>query len=148
MNREPQESGFTLIELIMVIVILSVLSISAGSKFFDTATAQVQSGRDDVVAAFFSAQQLAMVRSDDVRLITSTTQVDIRLDVDDNGVFSASESVLLAGTQYPITLPFGVSLATATFDYDRLGRTSAASLGITKGSASATISVSDSGYAN
>jgi len=140
--------GFTLIELITVLVLMSVLGAYALPRLTDTGQQQVQSGRDDVVAALFSAQQLAMVRSSGVRLITSATQVDIRLDANNNGIFLPAESLLIAGTQYPVDLPFGVTLSAATFDYDRLGRTSAANLTIAKGSASATITVSDSGYAN
>ena len=126
---------------------MSVLAGYALPRITDTSVQQVQSGRDDVVAALFSAQQLAMVRANSIRLITSATQVDIRLDANGNGIFLPSESLQIAGTQYPVSLPFGVTLDAATFDYDRLGRTSAASLTIAKGGASATITVSDSGYA-
>jgi len=140
--------GFTLIELVTVLILMSALAAYALPRITDTGQQQVQAGRDYVVAALFSAQQLAMVRSNNIRLITSATQVDIRLDANVNGTFEASESLQLAGIQYPLSLPFGVTLAAATFDYDRLGRTSAASLAIVKGSASATITVSDSGYAN
>jgi len=140
--------GFTLIELMTVLILISALAAYALPRITDTSVQQIQSGRDDVVAAFFSAQQLAMVRSSGVRLITSSSQVDIRLDSDNSGTFEASESLLLGGVQYPVSLPFGVVVGASTFNYDRLGRTSAANLTIAKGSASATITVSDSGYAN
>jgi len=131
-----------------VLILISALAAYALPRITDTSVQQIQSGRDDVVAAFFSAQQLAMVRSSGVRLITSSSQVDIRLDSDNSGTFEASESLLLGGVQYPVSLPFGVVVGASTFNYDRLGRTSAANLTIAKGSASATITVSDSGYAN
>lgn len=131
-----------------VLTLMSVLAVYAFPRITDTNAQQVQSGRDDTVTALFSAQQLAMVRANKVRLITSSTQVDIRLDLNNNGSFTALESASIAGVQYPVTLPSGVTLTAAVFNYDRLGRTTAASLSVAKGGASAIITVSDSGYAN
>lgn len=140
--------GFTLIELITVLVLMSVLGAYALPRMTDTGVQQVQTGRDDIVAALFSAQQLAMVRSSDIQLSTTATQVDIRLDTNGNGIFLPAESVMVGGVQYPVTLPFGVTVDVATFDFDRLGRTAASTLTVAKGSASAIITVSSSGYAN
>lgn len=138
--------GFTLIELIASMVLMSVLAISLASAWVD-AGQRVQVARDDLIAALFSAQQLAMARSDGVRLIVSAEHIDIRIDADGDALFSGAESVSAGGVQYPLNFPAGVSATAAVFDYDRLGRTAAAAVTLRGPRASAGVTVADSGYA-
>jgi len=135
--------GFTLIELIAVIVILSILAVVSASRFSE-GSAGVQASRDDVIAALFYAQQIAMARDsaiNPIQLRTTSTSVSVT----ENGA-----PLLHAGVQYPQVLGSGVTLsATVTpLDFDKLGRTAASSFTLSKGGVSATVTVSDSGYAN
>lgn len=116
-------------------------------RLLDTDPQLVQSGRDDIVSALFSAQQLAMVRSNAVRLTTSASQVDIRFDANGDDTFAVGESVNIAGLQYPLLLERGLTSSVATFNYDRLGRTTAGTITLSKGSVSGVVTISDSGYA-
>ena len=140
------QRGFTLIEFVATIVLVSVVAVSL-SSLFRSGGQGVQAGRDDMVAAFFAAQQLAMTRAAGVRLLVGTNRVDIRLDADNNGLFTAAESIAVGDTAYPLNLPAGVVSTAATFDYDRLGRTGGAVLTLSGGGASVTVTVADSGYA-
>src|SRR5690606_16015807 len=99
---------------------------------------QLQASRDQVVTAFFTAQQLAMAQEDNVELITNgTNQIDVQVD---------GASITVAGVSYPILLQNNQSLTAATFSFNRLGQTSANSLTLSQGSSSVAISVSATGY--
>lgn len=130
------EKGFSLIELITVMILLGILSVVLFSRLGSTNTAVVQGSRDDIIAAFSLAQQTAMMRPDITLEITSTS---ISVNEDGNPI---------AGSVYPLTMPSGVSLAPAvTFSFDKLGRTTAATITVTGASASAQVAVASSGYA-
>ena len=136
--------GFTLIELIAVIVLLAVVSIGVTSRFTDTDTGSaVQASRDDVVAALFYAQQIAMARDSNanpIRVVATASSISVT----ENGA-----PLLHGSVQYPLTLNSGVVLAPALIlNYDKLGRTNVAAFTLSRNGASLSIAVSDSGYAN
>lgn len=134
--------GFTLIELIAVIVLLAVVSISVTSRFTDTGSA-VQASRDDVIAALFYAQQIAMARASNanpIRVVATANSISVT----ENGA-----PLLHGSVQYPLALNSGVVLAPAmTLNFDKLGRTNVAAFTLSRNGASLSVSVSDSGYAN
>jgi MSHA pilin protein MshC len=136
--------GFTLIELITVMVLLSIISITLFTRMGPINTAPVQSGRDDLIAALFFAQQQAMMRAG-----PTTT---IKLQITSIGT-TVTETVgtSLPRTLYSVTMPSGVTVTTSTFVYDKLGRTSAGTLTLTgsgnSSGVSARIRVEASGYA-
>jgi len=134
--------GFTLIELIAVIVILSIMSISVVSRFSGQSAA-VQASRDDVIAALFYGQQIAMARdsaTNPIRVVATSNSVSVT----ENGM-----PLLHASVQYPLVFEGGVVLSpAATLNFDKLGRTTANAFTLSKSGVSATVTVSDSGYAN
>lgn len=142
--KPSYSEGFTLIELIAVIVIVSVIGISVSSRFYSADASQVQTSRDDVIAALFFAQQVAMARasnSNTVRFLFSSSQVS----VEENGTPLNNGGVI-----YPLSLPANVSLSatrSGPYDFDKLGRTRAAVLTLSSGSSSSQIQLSASGYA-
>ena len=82
------------------------------------------------------AQQTAMIRHDITLVLTANS---VSVNEDGNPI---------AGSVYPLTMPSGVSLAPAgTFSFDKLGRTTAATITVTGASASAQVNVASSGYA-
>lgn len=138
-----RQRGFSLIELITVIIVLGIISVLAFARFDNADTAAVQTGRDQVLNALFVAQQLAMARSpdDSVQVSLSATSVDIT----ENDV-----SLTRSGVSYPLTLPEGVSITggTGDYDYDKLGRTTPATIALSRGGTSASITLEASGYAH
>ena len=130
--------GFTLVELITVIILVGIISISVSSRFFDQNIATVQSSRDDVIAALFFAQQTAMARSGIAVSISANS-----VNVTENGT-----SIVIHSGAYPLTLPSGVTATPASFNYDKLGKTSPGTITLNKDGISATITVEASGYAH
>jgi MSHA pilin protein MshC len=132
------ERGFTLVELVTVMVLIGIISVSMFSRIGAATSANVQAGRDDLIAALFFAQQTAMARSG----ITLTVNNNV-INVTENG-----SSIIVKSVGYPLNLPVGVNASNAAFVYDKLGRTTASAITLTGSSgASATITVAASGYA-
>lgn len=143
MNR--YKKGFTLIELIAVIIIIGVLSVSLYSRFGSATAAGVQASRDDIIAALFYAQQTAMARSGVVLTVAGNS-----VNVTENG-----NPLRVHSGAYPLALASGVtvtSLSTPlTFTYNKLGKITTsvpASITLSRGGVSATITVEASGYAH
>jgi MSHA pilin protein MshC len=135
--------GFTLLELITVMVLLGIVSVTLFTRIGPVNTVAVQSGRDDLIAALFFAQQQAMMRPN----ITLVINAD-RISVNENNI-----SIKVATDHYPLVMPKGVSLSPSplTLIYDKLGRTTATDITLTgsgnSGGVSASVRVEASGYA-
>ena len=145
--------GFTLIELITVMVIAGTISVLIISKTINITVFSVQSSRDEIVAALFLAQQTAMARdssTNPIEFVATLTSINVR----ENGV-----SIPVPGVSYPLILPGGVTITagTGTLDYDKLGRVvdgagnpipTPAMITLSGNGASATVVVSAGGYAD
>jgi MSHA pilin protein MshC len=133
--------GFSLIELVTVMILLGVVSVVLFSRVGSASTAPMQSGRDDLIAALFFAQQQAMMRSNIYVVLTANS-----VSVNENNT-----PIAVSNDFYPLTMPAGVSLPALTLNYDKLGRTTATQIVLTgSGNSSgvtATIQVDASGYA-
>lgn len=138
------DSGFSLIELITVMILVGIISVTLFSRLGPVESAPIQSGRDDLIAALFFAQQQAMMRA-------SSTNV-IRLQITTTNV-AVTEKIGAASpvTIYSVTIPNVVSLSPVTLAYDKLGRTTATTITLTgsgnSSGVSASIRVEASGYA-
>lgn len=135
------ERGFSLIELITVMILVGILSITLFSRLGPLGTAPIQSGRDDLIAALFFAQQQAMMRSKITLVVTGSS-----ISVNENNV-----PLKISTDHYPLAMPKGVSLSPITLAYDKLGRTTATNITLTgsgnSSGVSARIRVESSGYA-
>jgi MSHA pilin protein MshC len=133
--------GFSLIELVTVMILLGVVSVVLFSRVGSASTAPMQSGRVDLIAALFFAQQQAMMRSNISVVLTANS-----VSVNENNT-----PIAVSNDFYPLTMPAGVSLPALTLNYDKLGRTTATQIVLTgSGNSSgvtATIQVDASGYA-
>lgn len=138
---KKSDLGFTLIELITVMILVGILSITLFSRIGSAGTAPIQSGRDDLIAALFFAQQQAMMRSN----------ITVELTANSVSVNESGNPIAVSNDYYPLTMPAGVSLPVLTLSYDKLGRTTATQIVLTgSGNSSgvtATIQVDASGYA-
>lgn len=131
----------------MIMVIIGVLSAVSVGRMMPNSVIQLQAARDVIVSVMFVAQQQALAQSQPVQVLISAGAIDIRRDDDGDGIYVAAESIRFAGVQYPLALPGNITVSTATFTYDQLGRTSQSSVQLSKGDARATVSVSEAGYA-
>jgi len=118
-------------------IIMAVLSVGVVTRVLPSNTSQLQASRDSIVAAFQSAQLLAMSRQHDVSLSIASNTVAITLD---------GNPVSIGGVQYPLALIPGQSLTSATFSYNRLGYTQARDIQLSQNGNVVKISIDGSGY--
>ncbi len=141
------QRGFTLVELIAVLVIAGILAGVAATRMVSSKSFQLQAGRDFLISALFVAQQKAMTQTRPVQLRLAGSQIDIRLDANNDGAFSANESLQLAGQSYPVTLPGNVSATSHNIVYDSLGHTPATGITLSNNSRTVVVNVSATGFA-
>lgn len=134
--------GFTLIELITVIILIGIVSVTLFSRIDNIKTTNIQAGRDDLIAALFFAQQTAMARSN-IKLIITASSVSV----------TENDAPIKVHAQgYPLAFPSGVTATPLTLTYDKLGRTGSATANTivlsAAGGLSASITLEASGYAH
>ena len=133
--------GFTLVELVAVMVLVGILSVALFSRMGSTGNAAIQSGRDDLIAALFFAQQQAMMRSN-ISLVVTANSISVN---------DTNTPIKVSNAYYPLGMPVGVTLSPVTLNYDKLGRTTATTITLTgsgnSSGASASVRVEASGYA-
>ena len=119
-------------------ILVGIISVTLFSRLGSVNSANIQAGRDDLIAALFFAQQSAMARSN-IQLILSTNSVSVT----ENGT-----PIKVHAQGYPLTLPSGVTVTPMTLTYDKLGRTTAATITLSAtGGLTASITLEASGYA-
>ena len=121
MSYNPkQSSGFTLIELVMVIVILSILSIVILPKFGDNSVFQARGFADQVLAALRYAQKSAIAQHQNVCVNLTATSLTLTID---NSACSTNLNLPDRQTNSLIA-PSGISLTTTatSLTFDALGR--------------------------
>ncbi|MDB6096899.1 MAG: mshC [Francisellaceae bacterium] len=121
------QKGFTLIELILVIILVSILTVMAVPKFSSTSTLNSQFYFDQVLASVRFAQKLAIGSGCHVQLSLSGSSITLQMrnSCIGGGAFTLAvrDPATGAGT-YTKTAPIGVTISSANlpFYFDGLGR--------------------------
>ena len=73
LRRRPQQRGFTLMELVMVIVILGVLAVFAAPRMFNASDFNAQGFHDETLSLLRFAQKTAIGQRRTVCVVFSNT---------------------------------------------------------------------------
>jgi MSHA pilin protein MshC len=125
---EDMQRGFTLIELIMVMVIVGILAIVVAPRFFDNNSFQSRGFADQVQATLRYAQKEAIAQHRNVCVtftLPAPSTITLRI-ASLSGAASPCDSNLTSptGGPYVITAPAGIAFAAlpTAFNFDALGR--------------------------
>lgn len=127
-------NGFTLLELILVIVIIGVLGALAGPRFFGNSTFQERGYFNELGNALRYAQKVAVASGCAVRVNLSASNYELRQQTAVGGHCDSADPTfampvrLADGQTVSGIAPDGITASPpVTYTYDALGRTSLAS---------------------
>lgn len=135
-------------ELMAALLIFSVVALLGYRTVFDSISVNLDDARLSVLSALRLAQSRALASMADVRLSTASNSVDVRVDLDGDGVFAENERISDAGQTFPLTVSADVTISDVTITFDSTGRTTASQITLTRDGQSSVISVSSTGFAN
>ena len=129
-----EEAGFTLIELVVVLVILGVLAAVAAPRFFDSRTFLQRGYYEELASALKYSQKLAVASGCPVRVTVAAGSYQARQQAAAGGTCDLNDTTwptavqLADGQTLAGTSPGGVTTSPAvTLTFDALGRTDLAS---------------------
>ena len=131
-----KNSGFTLVELIVVILIIGILSISIAPRFFGVTSYENRQVTDELLSALRYSQQMAMNRGGDIHLVLTANNFTVQLS-DGTDLRSPDGRI-----PYTKTFPNNINATAETIRYNGLGQpVSAANVPLT---ANTTININGS----
>jgi MSHA pilin protein MshC len=103
-----KQTGFTLIELVVVIVILGLLAVAMIPRFLAPSNFESRSTSDTLISALRQAQQLAMSKAPtaNVSITTDNTNKRIRISYNEGGIQTIDVSISSNITITTTTVPF------------------------------------------
>lgn len=121
--RAPRTAGFTMVEMVIVIVLVGILSAVALPKFFNRTSFDARGYFDESLAATRYAQKLAIASGCDVAVNFSAGGYALmERSACTSGAFSVSVPHPARTGGFRLAPPDGVSVGSASLYFDKIGR--------------------------
>ena len=119
------QSGFTLVELVTVVVILGIIAVVAVPRFFDRGTYDSREFHDQVISTLRYAQKAAIAQRRFVCIVIQGNVVTLTYDATPPSAThtSAACGPALTNPAGAVSAPSGVTVSNASFSFDALGST-------------------------
>lgn len=111
-------SGFTLIELVVVIVIVGFVALIAAPRFFSQPTFDAARFHDEAISAVRYGQKIAVAQRTNVYVVTSVSSVRLCYDT----ACSTAISKPADSAAFVVNAPNNITLAGSSFSFTRLGQ--------------------------
>ena len=128
-----RQGGFTIVELVLVMVIIAILGAVAGPRFFDNAAFDERAYLDELASSLRYAQKIAVASGCRVRVDISAGNYSLTQQAPQSGHCNPADSsfplpvLLSTGQTMTGVAPSGVTASPAiSIIYDALGRTNLA----------------------
>lgn len=113
-----QKTGFTLVELIVVIVLVGIVALIAAPRFFSQPGFDAARFHETAVSAIRYGQKVAVAQRANVYIAVSASSVALCYDAAcTNPVKSPADNAA-----YLITAPSGIGITAMTFNFNALGQ--------------------------
>jgi type II secretion system protein H len=130
-NQKTKQNGFTLVEIIIVIVIISIAALIAVPMMSSAGDIQVRAAADMIAADLEYAKSMAVSRQKTYKVIFDTAAESYRLAVYENGITTTITHPVNAGKPYAVNFKAdsrvsqvnisSVSFAGSEVDFDSVG---------------------------
>ena len=127
--RAKTQRGFTLVELITVIVIVGIIAVAAIPRFFSNNSFMSRGFHDQVISTLRNAQKTAIAQHRFVCVTFASNSITLMYDPTSPSTSHTTASCTLnltspaGATPYIVNAPSGVTLSGGTaFSFDALGR--------------------------
>lgn len=131
-EKTRYQSGFTLTELILVMIITGILAATAAPKFIDSQIFESRGFYEEVLASLRYAQKMAVGTGCQIQVSVTTLgtgtyslQRETNAGGCDSGIFGVALINPRTNTVYPTTAPNGAAITNVVgfpITFDRLGR--------------------------
>jgi len=149
-SRVKNQHGFTMVELITVMIIIGILAAAAVPRFFDSNTFSSRGFHDQLISTLRYAQKIAIAQRSTVCVVDTATEIDVfAADCATPLNVLAKQKCAIDGIDYlnKICAPSGVTITSAhgSLSFTGLGSTPAAKIYTVSGANSITVEA-ETGY--
>ncbi|MBI5752729.1 MAG: prepilin-type N-terminal cleavage/methylation domain-containing protein [Hydrogenophilales bacterium] len=116
-----RKTGFTLVELIVVIVLVGIVALIAAPRFFSQPAFDAARFHDAAISAIRYGQKVAVAQRRDVFVVTSASTVALCYDA---GCTTPSNRLKIPGSDdyFEVNIPSGIGITIASFNFNSLGQ--------------------------